>query len=98
MGGNSLCYDFNGANLDTKFTATTPGLNCALTLATSGQFLYSGEADSTFDPLLNNAPAALIGGIVLAPQASSVGRTYNYVNTRNNNFSNRAQKGAINVA
>jgi hypothetical protein len=103
LGGNSQCYDFDGLNLDTG--KTTPphnfvnngiqGLNCALTLATSGQFLHSGEANSNFDPLLNNAPASLIGGVVLQPLTS--GKTYNYLMTRNNNFSNRAQKGAINV-
>jgi hypothetical protein len=101
LGGNSLCYDFDGLNLDAKtapphnFVGGTGGMNCALTLATSGQFLHVGEANSNFDPLLNNAPASLIGGIVVAPQTA--GRTYNYINTRNNNFSNRAQKGAINV-
>jgi len=103
LGGNSVCFDFDGLNLDSgkngapyNFAAeSTQGLNCALTLATSGQFLHSGEANSNFDPLLDDAPAALIGGIVLQPITS--GKSYNYINTRNNNFSNRAQKGAINV-
>jgi len=95
LNGNSNCFDFNYNNLDTKFAVTTPGLNCALTLATSGQFLYSGEANSQdFDPLLDNAPAALIGGIIVQPLTTN---SYNYINTRNNNFSNRAQKGAITV-
>jgi hypothetical protein len=102
MNGNSNCFDFDGLNVDTQkggaphnFASGAAGLNCALTLATSGQFLHIGEVNSNFDPLLNNAPASLIGGIVVAPVTT--GRTYNYINTRNNNFSNRAQKGAINV-
>jgi hypothetical protein len=105
MGGNSACYDFDGLALDGGKAAAPhnfatdnnhPGLNCALTLATSGHILHIGEAaGTTFDPLLNTAPASLIGGIVVRPLTS--GRTYNYINTRNNNFSNRAQKGAITI-
>jgi len=96
LGGNSNCNDIRGVDLNTRGGGTYPaGLNCALTLATSGQFLHGGEANSNFDPLLNNAPASLLGGVVLKPNVA--GRTYNYINTRNNNFSNRAQKGAINV-
>jgi hypothetical protein len=102
MNGHSVCYDFDGLALDGGkdashgfVTGPTTGVNCALTLATSGQFLHIGEASSTFDPLLNNAPAALIGGIVVQPKTAKP--YYNYINTRNNNFSNRAQKGAITV-
>jgi len=103
MSGNSVCYDFDGLALDNGkagaphnfVTGSTTGLNCALTLATSGQFLHIGEASGDFDPLLNDAPASLIGGIVV--KTVTAGRTYNYINTRNNNFSNRAQKGAITV-
>jgi hypothetical protein len=101
--GGSNCYDGDGLALDGgktgaphNFPATsTSGLNCALTLATSGQILHQGEAATvTFDPLLNTAPASLIGGIIVQPTQTG---SYNYINTRNNNFSNRAQKGAINV-
>jgi len=82
----STCYDFSGNVLST--------VDCALTLATSGQFRAVSQVDITFDPLLNDAPASLIGGIVLKVQAGE----YNYMCTRNNNFSNRSQKGVLIVS
>jgi hypothetical protein len=84
---NSACFDFDGTALGTN-------INCALRLATSGQFLTAAEANSAFDPLLNNAPASLIGGVLVRPIRQG---TYNYIDTRNNNFSNRSTKAAINV-
>jgi len=83
----STCYDLNAA---------TPlsSLDCAVTLATSGQFRAAADITATFDPLLNDAPASLIGGIVLKLQAGE----YNYMCTRNNNFSNRSQKGVLIVS
>jgi len=83
----STCYDMSG----NQFATWT---DCALTLATSGQFRKVSEATATFDNLLNDAPASLIGGVVMRIQAGQ----YNYMCTRNNNFSNRSQKGTLFVA
>ena len=48
---------------------------------------------------MNNAPASLIGGVLLDYSLSNLSHsvTYPYVCTRNNAFSNRAQKGTITV-
>lgn len=95
--------------------AGTPGLDCAVYMTTSGQFrsvdavtTAAGQAATTantFDPLLDNAPASLVGGVVMqfsgvdfptspaTPGFSS--RSFDYMCTRNNNFSNRGQKGTI---
>ena len=40
--------------------------------------------------MLNNAPASFMGGVMQFSRG-----TYNYMNTRNHNFSNRDQKGAL---
>ncbi len=89
------CYDLNGNKLNNE-----PGVDattCPLILATSG--FYRTVAAAKVNPSqlqveLNNAPASLIGGVVLSFTAQSVGK-YSYVCTRNNNFSNRSQKGVI---
>jgi len=83
----STCYDFTGATLSS--------IQCALTLATSGQFRTVAQVTATFDNLLNNAPASLIGGIIM--KVNTAGE-YNYMCTRNNNFSNRSQKGVLIVS
>lgn len=72
-----------------------PEADCAMRLATSNQYWTLAEAnnaDQNFNPLLNDAPASLVGGILLTPKKAG---TYHYMNTRNNNFSNRSQKGTI---
>jgi hypothetical protein len=81
----SKCYDHLGVTLGTWE-------NCAITLATSGYFRSIASATDTLNVLLNNAPTALIGGVVM--NIEQVGQ-YNYMCTRNNNFSNRSQKGVI---
>jgi hypothetical protein len=86
------CYDMNGNALTQ--------LDCAITLATSGQFRTIGQttaATTNFDPLLNDAPPSLVGGILMK-FAAGTNAQFNYMCTRNNNFSNRSQKGAIIVA
>ena len=42
-------------------------------------------------PLLNEAPAYFDGGLLLMTKRG----TFHYASTRNNNFSNRSQKGTI---
>jgi len=82
----SLCYDLRGSRLPSDW------MDCAVILATSG-YKRSRTADfSGFNPQMNNAPASLIGGVLLRAQAA--GR-YNYMSSRNNNFSNRGQKGFV---
>jgi hypothetical protein len=80
----ATCYDL-------RATEISDWVDCAVILATSG-YKRSSTADFTdFDYQMNNAPASLIGGVVL----SSNRGTYNYISSRNNNFSNRGQKGFI---
>lgn len=47
-------------------------------------------ANTQVNNLLNNAPASFMGGVMQFSRG-----TYNYMNTRNHNFSNRDQKGAL---
>lgn len=72
---------------------------CALTLFSSGYYrTWADLANANKDKLsvlLNNAPASLAKGIVMEP--TTVG-SYSFMCTRNNNFSNRSQKGTITVA
>jgi len=89
---STTCYNMFGQ----KINGGDP-LTCALILATSGQFQTPSAATddpTVFSPLLDLAPASLIGGVVL--DISKVApNEYNYMCTRNNNFSNRSQKGTL---
>jgi hypothetical protein len=71
-----------------------PKDDCALLLASSGY--YRSEADvptkAQLNVLLNNAGASLVEGVLVRPTKAGL---YHYMCTRNNNFSNRSQKGAI---
>jgi len=82
---NSKCYEFHGTSLGSS-------TDCAVRAATSSYHLSAAEVDGTSDVLLNNAPASLIGGIVM--EMTNTG-TFHYMCTRNNNFSNRSQKGTL---
>ena len=53
---------------------------------------HSVQGKASMNDLLNNAPASF-EGVVLKIQKGN----YNYMCSRNNNFSNRSQKGTINV-
>lgn len=69
--------------------------DCAVYLMSSGYFDDYDDAlngDKNLNPTLNNAPPSLIGGVFL--KAKKQGE-YHYMNTRNNNFSNRSQKGSV---
>jgi len=86
------CTTINGLQIGSDWR------DCAVLLATSGFYqnrtavpVDSGSGNA-FDPLLDNAPPSLYQGVVL-----NVGQpgTYNYMCTRNNNFSNRTQKGTL---
>jgi hypothetical protein len=79
------CYTLDGEELGNDW------VDCAVTLATSGQFRTEDGPYTNFNPTLDNAPASLIGGVLMQPSEG----TYNYMCTRNNNFSNRSQKGTL---
>lgn len=73
---------------------------CALRMSSSGYYNDFGEASTkpTLSVLLNNAPASLVGGQILKPPTSVTDRQdYHFMCTRNNNFSNRSQKGVFRV-
>jgi len=75
--------------------------DCALILATSGQYRNMAALNNdpmNFDPLLNEAPPSLIGGLLMSFQPTASGKTFNYMCTRNNNFASRVQKGTIIVS
>jgi len=85
------CSRFDGV-------AVTNWVDCALILATSNTYKTVAEANAAttdFNPTLDDAPASLTGGIVLEIGATASGKTFFYTCTRNNNFSNRSQKGVL---
>jgi len=82
------------------FAPTATVLDAALYLGSSGYYKTASDASSAtttnqLDVLLDNAPASLVGGVIMKPSKS--GRMLHYMCTRNNNFSNRSQKGTITV-
>ena len=64
---------------------------------------HSGCDDSIDDKgtrlqqLLNNAPASFEGALLRFSNAENQEKTYHYICSRNNNFTNRSQKGRITV-
>jgi len=99
--------EYKDTNIFKQFTCkdpitktVVPENDCAMRLATSNYYKTVGEANAdtdNFNPLLNDAPASLVGGILLQPKAAAKGKQFHYMCTRNNNFSNRSQKGTITV-
>jgi plastocyanin len=95
---NTKC--FNGitgtaiSGPDCSVWLATSGYYTSMTAATAGTTNAPGANGAAFDSLLNNASPSLIGGMVIQP---AVGTWY-YGNTRNNNFSNRSQKGVLYVS
>jgi hypothetical protein len=79
------CFD-----LDANPLATWT--DCALILATSGQFRTVASVGPGFDPDMNTAPASLIGGVLVELQTAGI---YHYMSTRSNHFAARSQKGVI---
>ena len=87
---------------------TAASVECALLLWSSGyytskQTVFNAQpptSDSLEDLVeMNNAPASLIGGVLLDYSLSALEQptTYPYFCSRNNAFSNRAQKGTLTV-
>jgi plastocyanin len=92
-----------------SFTANPAALDCSIYVTTVGLFKSAAAvtaatqtgatAPTAFDVLLDTSPASLVGGVVMqfAPAftAGQSSVSYDYMCTRNNNFSNRGQKGTI---
>ena len=87
---------------------TNASVECALFLWSSGYYVNKQAVINAPPPTtaslediveMNNAPASLIGGVLLDYSLSGLTQstTYPYFCTRNNAFSNRAQKGTITV-
>eukprot|EP00457_Paulinella_chromatophora_P003789 gb/GEZN01003797.1/.p1 GENE.gb/GEZN01003797.1/~~gb/GEZN01003797.1/.p1 ORF type:complete len:655 (-),score=44.46 gb/GEZN01003797.1/:106-2070(-) len=97
------CYDLFGNQIGGS--GGTPWLDCALTLATSGQFRTKAQAEAAtvaFDPYMDAAPASLVGGVVIALTGSQsiplTGKEFHFMSSRNNNFGSRSEKGVFYVA
>jgi len=97
----TTCYNPDGTAMA---KSNGMSLDCAVTMATSGQFRSASAATSGiggWNTLLDNAPASLIGGVVMQFDPSIMGALstttpqINYLCTRNNNFTNRSQKGVL---
>jgi hypothetical protein len=79
---------------------SAPVIDAALWLGSSGYYTSQAQATAAtekLNELLNNAPASLVGGVFMKPTPTAAGRTLHYMCSRNNNFSNRSQKGSIRV-
>jgi len=115
MWSRSSCYKLDGSALTSSATGpatqmSVAATDCAVYLTTVGQFKSVAEVaaaatatqntENTFDPLLDNSPASLVGGVVMKFSGvtftgTETSRSFDYMCTRNNNFSNRGQKGTI---
>lgn len=108
MWTRSKCFKPNGASLTATSNAAqstgasnTAATECALWMTTSGQFRSLAQANAAaagaFNNELNTAPASLIGGVIMQFAGVTKDTKYSYISTRNNNFTNRGQKGEITV-
>lgn len=94
---NTECYKLDGTAIGTGGNGAI-NLDCAVWLATSGYFRASGSVTGAangndgLNPTLDNAPPSLVGGVVLRVTRPG---SYFYIGSRNNNFSNRSQKGVL---
>lgn len=71
---------------------------CAIYMISGGHYREKPVAnDLTLDKLLNNVSPSLVGGVLFKPATNAASGKYYYMNTRNNNFSNRSQKGFIEI-
>ena len=86
---------------DTNFINKLSSEDFAITFASSGYYLCmksatcgatSLERKAKMNSLLNNAPASFGGMLVEFAKGM-----YHYICSRNNNFTNRSQKGTIEV-
>jgi len=76
-----------------------PTLDCQVLLTTGGHFQSANDARNTyqsnpFQPTMSSAPG-FFRGVLARFKAAAQGRTFHYMCSRNNNFSNRSQKGVL---
>lgn len=93
----STCYR-PSAPSGTIPASLTP-IDCAVTMATSGFYntkAMTGPGTATLESLLNEVGASFVGGMVIEPKESAIGKHY-FMSMRDNNFTNRDQKGYIEV-
>jgi len=101
---NSKCYGlknapFTGTDANSNINWASneyqeiTAKNCALEMATAGYYRNPSEMKTkpALSVLLNNANAAFRGMIMKPEKAGE----YNFICTRNNNFSNRSEKGVF---
>ena len=94
MWKHTKCYVPDNTNAITDIT-TTNWVDCALIFATSGKVRSVAGATAQLNAQLNDAPPSLINGVLI--RITKPG-TYYYISSRNNNFTNRSQKGVIIVS
>lgn len=98
-------FDFWAPNIDSGYIRTSfspmTAVDAAVYLASSSYYRNVSHArnmamntNSKLNELLNNAPASLPAGVVMKSNQAGM---FHYMNTRNNNFSNRSQKGTLTV-
>jgi len=108
MFSRSQCWDINQQPQNGVSQTRTWGsmgdraaVDCAVHLATAGYYATRHEIYSCkqqMQPTLNYSPASLIGGVVMEfAGVSGNPQTFIFLSTRNNAFTNRAQKGSITV-
>ena len=102
FGADNLCYQANSGNKAGGLPADLallPELDCALRVATNGYFQDAGEVATkdALDVTLDNTPAATFHGGVMITVKANVGTKYIYMQSRNNNFTNRGAKGVTTV-
>lgn len=102
LGGDGLFE-----NVDVLWTSgvsNPSALDTAIAFASSGYYqcfsaskcsAESVESKSPMNQLLNDAPASFEGAVIRFKQGSQ--GIYYYICSRNNNFTNRSQKGHIRV-
>lgn len=99
-----LNTSFVDTDTSTYFVAGTfSPKDLALYFSTSGYYqcalkttcVQSFDSKTLIDADLNNAPAS-VPGAILSFKNSNKG--YSYISSRNNNFSNRSQKGSLTVS
>jgi hypothetical protein len=83
------CYTMDGVKVDWG--------DCAVILATSGYGRKLTDDFTDFDVQMNNAPASLVGGMLLEILPSAEGKKFHYMASRNNNLTNRSQKAYLRV-
>jgi len=109
LGAGIQCYDIYGRfqnNVDpgTRTWGSMTdraAVDCAVHLSTAGYYATRHEIAACkqhMQPTLNFSPASLIGGVVMEfAGVTGSPQSFIFLSTRNNAFTNRAEKGSITV-